>query len=265
MDMSVVIPSKGRMGAQYTIGNLPEDWCERVHLVVDESDACEVPQYDLRGATVHVHPPDIDTIAKKRQWIVENHARFGSPKIVMLDDDLKFSVRRPGGDYTSLFKPTDEELSVAFYTLELYLDTYVHAGWSMRQGNNQCEDDTVENARMCFALGYRCDWIMQMVENGFVEMNRVSVREDMDMTLQLLRAGRPNHVDFTVAVDQVKGFAAPGGCTDERTLEVSDAEALRLAELHPGLVRVVDKEYEGSPMRKEVVVSWKKAFKQARV
>jgi hypothetical protein len=39
----------------------------------------------------------------------------------------------------------------------------------------------------------------------------------------------------------------------------SDAEAEKLAALHPGLVKVVQKDYKGVP-RKEVIVQWKKAL-----
>ena len=49
----------------------------------------------------------------------------------------------------------------------------------------------------------------------------------MDLTLQLLRKGYPNAVWHTTVNDQRK-FAAPGGATNERTIERSNADAHEL-------------------------------------
>lgn len=264
MNLQIVIPTKGRMARQATLQNLPASWYDRTHLVVDSDDASLVALYDLRGAKVHVHPPHVKTIAQKRAWIIEeaDDGMFGSPKIVMLDDDLRFSVRHPDTGHTKLHQATAEDMEAALTGLENILDSYTHAGWSMRQGNNNCKEDDIVGARMCFVLGYQCHQIMDLVRQSVVGLGRVAVREDMDMTLQLLRAGHQNHVNFLIAADQVSGFGAKGGCSSERTIELSDMEAERLAALHPGLVKVVSKAYDGSPPRKEVVVQWKKAMKE---
>jgi hypothetical protein len=76
--------------------------------------------------------------------------------------------------------------------------------------------------------------------------------------LQLLRKGYDNIISHETVVDNV--YDLRGGCHDERTVERSDAAAELLAELHPGLVKVVEKDYKGSVKRKEVIVSWKKSL-----
>lgn len=257
--LQIVIPSKGRMARQATLGYLPEAWAKRTTLVVDELDARLAPLYDLRGARVLVHPAEVDTIAKKRAWIIRN-PEF--KKIVMFDDDLRFAVRHDGNG-TKLFQATSDELSGALHTLELTLDKYIHAGWSARQGNNNQDNSFVENTRMMFVLGYDCDNIRYLEKEGQVSLGRVQTREDMELTIQLLKLGYPNHVEFTIAADQVGGYAAKGGCTDERSVESSNADAEAFAALHPGLVKVVEKAYKGSVNRKEVIVQWKKAFKSS--
>jgi hypothetical protein len=40
-------------------------------------------------------------------------------------------------------------------------------------------------------------------------------------------------------VNDQRQYDAPGGATNERTIERSDADAYELARLHPGYVRVV--------------------------
>lgn len=260
-ELKLVVPSYRRMPRQATLGFLPPSWMGNTYLVVDQHD------YDLRnlyesqtrGATLLLHPPEITTIAKKRMWIIE-HFRYH--KIVMFDDDLRFSVRKNDGT-TGLRQATVSDMERALERLVLLLDGYAHAGWSMRQGNNNVKDGGVlENARMCYTLGYDAELMWKMHTRGEIDLSgRVSCREDMDITLQLLKRGWPNGVDFDIAADQVTGFGAKGGCSEERTLESSDAAAELLAELHPGLVKVVTKSYAGSPDRKEVVVQWKKAFR----
>jgi len=93
------------------------------------------------------------------------------------------------------------------------------------------------------------------------ELGRIETREDMDYTLQLLRKGFPNIVFFNLCVDQK--YNSPGGASLERTVESSNADAEKLATLHPGFVRITEKKYKSSLPRKEVVCSWKKAFKSA--
>jgi hypothetical protein len=109
---------------------------------------------------------------------------------------------------------------------------------------------------MMYCLGYRPEILRRVCELG-----RIEHREDMDYTLQLLRAGYPNRVNYRLAVGQ-KAYNAKGGASLERTMEASNADAEKLAELHPGLVRVAEKNYKQSIKRKEVVCSWKKAAKE---
>src|SRR3954470_18415026 len=106
MDLQIVIPSYRRMARQSTLSYLPPEWAKRTTLVVDEQDASVQRLYDLRGARLLVHPPEVDTIAKKRAWIIRN-PEFA--KIVMFDDDLRFAVRRIAMG-TKLFQATPEEL-----------------------------------------------------------------------------------------------------------------------------------------------------------
>ena len=105
-----------------------------------------------------------------------------------------------------------------------------------------------------FSLGYYLPIVVRECKLG-----RIETREDMDITLQLLRKGYPNAVWQTTVNDQRK-YDAPGGCTNERTIERSNADAHELARLHPGYVSVVERAYEASVPRKEVICRWQKAL-----
>jgi len=195
------------------------------------------------------------TIAQKRKWIIEEWATMGYEKIIMLDDDLRFATRMSDTDW-HLKEIRGKELIPEFERLELMLSREVpHVGFGPRQGNNTMEEVGWKSpGKMCYSLGYYLPVVAQEVELG-----RIETREDMDVTLQLLRKGYPNAIWHTTVNDQRK-FDAPGGATDERTMERSNDDAIKLSELHPGYVSTVKKDYKASVPRVEVIVQWQKAL-----
>ena len=253
MSLHIYIPTFRRCYEQITFGDLPKSWHSRTTFVVDEQDAKILQsRYSKTEVNFWVHPPEITTIAKKRAWMIENTPH---EKIVMFDDDLRFYIRREDNP-DRLRYTKEEDLEEAFDELDSVLNMVVHAGLSARQGNNHQDGVWIDNARMMYCLGYRVDVVRRVCELG-----RIEHREDMDYTLQLLRAGYPNRVNFRLAVGQ-KAYNAKGGASVERTMEASNADAHKLAELHPGLVKVVQKKYKQSIRREEVICYWKKAAKE---
>jgi hypothetical protein len=90
-------------------------------------------------------------------------------------------------------------------------------------------------------------------------------QEDFNMTLNLLRRGYKNLMLHRWVHNQAGGSGAVGGCNTYRKLEERDKTIYRLAELHPGLVQVVEKQTKtawGGQKRLDVVVQWKKAYER---
>lgn len=241
--MRIYIPTRGRVDRQITLRSLPESLRRRTWLVVPRDEAKVHPHKNIL-----VQPDNIKTIAEKREWIVKQHK---GPKLVMLDDDCGFYARGPKG----LLKEyaTDAVVESLFQWVELKLDEFAHVGISSRMGNNHVEEAEKRTTRIMHAFAFHVPTVKRVVQ-----FNRVAFREDFDYTLQLLRAGYDNIVRYDVCVAP-GSYGAKGGCADERDVDKSDREAEKLAALHPGLVKVVQKDYLGVP-RKEVVVQWKKAL-----
>ncbi len=271
-NLRIIIPTYRRAGAQHTYRALPPEWQERVIWVVDRKDADDMERAHRisglpRGGKYIVHPDTVKTIAQKRAFILATLApQMGLERIVMMDDDLRFAVRADP-ETTKLREARHDDLREHLAAMELLLSSkWPHLGWSARQGNNNHgptgpdphATGWAENTRTMYVLGYHMPTVLRHLELG-----RIEHREDMDYALQLLRAGLPNKVCFTIACDQT--YNAPGGASLERTMEASNADADKLAALHPGLVRVVEKEYRASIPRREVVVSWKKAYESSQV
>ncbi len=254
--LQIIIPTRGRLGTQLTLQNLPKDLYPQVSIVCPQSEAFF--HRDRFPLTTVVPQPDPSvTIAKKREWIMNS---FDTEKLVMLDDDLRFAVRRED-DPVKFLKATPEQIIQAFKELEEKLTPEVpHAGFSARGsgiGASAQEGGWQLGKRLMYVLGYHVP-----IVRAHAQFGRIETREDMDLTLQLFAKGFPNAVNFSFVVDQQ--FANKGGCTEERTMERSNADAYKLAALHPNYVKVTQKDYKSSIPRLEVVVQWQKAMKDGQ-
>jgi hypothetical protein len=250
--MEIFIPSSGRANAQVTYHELPKEIRERVKIVVPRDEVRAYKKYPtITGKGV------VRDICKVRQWILER----AENKFIMLDDDLVFAIRRE--DEPTKFRPaTLPDIRHLFETIESLLGGYAHVGIATREGGNRNTADYLENGRMIRALAY-CARVLRQEE---VRFDRVKGREDLDMTLQLLRAGLDNKI-VNWAVTNQGGSNSKGGCAQWRTFEVMDATARQLHKLHPDYVRLVEKTTKtawGGGTRTEVVISWKRAFDESQ-
>jgi hypothetical protein len=94
----------------------------------------------------------------------------------------------------------------------------------------------------------------------------MKVMEDFDVALSLLTKGYENAIINTVAHNQ-KGSGAVGGCSVWRTPQVQAQAALKLAELYPGIVKVVEKTTKtawGGGTRTDVTIQWKAAYAKSK-
>lgn len=290
--MQIVIPTHKRPERQLTLKSLsPELQAEVLVITSTQEDARAIRKNYagmLRDPATQVISIEhyagkkmveqINSIAKKRQWILEN---VGAISIFQLDDDQYFFARAPlkyrelnNGSWTLKEKYkgneeikllgkrylTDDLLTETFrefqrrMTVKKSPDFYAHTCLSSRMGNNQEEEVWKIGGRAMHSIGQRRD---VMLKNN-IRFDSILLREDFHVTLSLLRLGYANAVFYDVCCSPAE-YGAKGGCFDERTVQLGNAQAVLLSKMHPGLVKVVDKNYDDTP-RKEVVISWKKAL-----
>jgi hypothetical protein len=250
--LKLYIPTLNRVGHQTTYKNLPRKWQKRTVLVVGKEEA-----------KAHGDIPTLVTpakgIGKVRQWIIEQHS---GDKLAMLDDDLRFDVRR--NDDRTKFKPaTEDDVDQMFSALEEMLSPKIpHGGVTAREGGNRHVDDWLECTRMLRVLAYH----VPTFRKAGADYARLKVMEDFDVTLQLLRMGYPNRLlNNWVQGQSMSG--APGGCSTYRTLDVQKAGAEGLHKLHGDFVKLVEKTTKtawGGATRTDVMVFWKKAYESSR-
>ena len=253
--MKIYIPTRGRPYNQETLRWFPKEMQRdgSVVLVIDEDEKDKYHNYP--DTPRMVVPSDCIGIGPKRKFIVEN---VEDPRIVMLDDDLRFYIRKSPIDWHLRYLQSSEYPAL-FGLLDEWMDQgYAHVGISAREGNNHVKNLSVENTRYMRVLGYNLEVFPDSVEWG-----RTRVMEDFDIALQLLREGKANKVSYYYAQGQ-KSSNAEGGCSEWRTIDVHNEGAQRLHDLHPDHVKLVEKQTKtawGGLPRKDVRISWKKAYK----
>ena len=250
--MDIIIPTHGRAGKQETAKRLAHAGIE-FHTVVQADEA------HLFGGNVWVLPRDIKTIAPTRQWILENVG--GSRSIVMLDDDLVF-FRRREDDATKLRDITGPELAEMFLIMERQLHICAHVGIAAREGANRVTAQFVPNTRIMRVLGYDRNILLE----DKIRFDAIPLMEDFHVALSLLERGYPNMILNSYANNQ-GGSGSAGGCSLFRTKELQRECALKLKELHPQFVTVVEKETKGSfggGIRTDVRIQWKECYKHGK-
>ena len=256
--MLIAIPSKARATRQITLRGLPEKIRADTHLVVDFD---ERSSYQGAHHKVLTLSPDIKGIGGTRQALVDYcHAR-GESKLLMLDDDLTFAIRRTD-EPTKFSTPTDGDIEAVIEDVEFQLDSYAHVAIAPREGGNRRIDDYVSNNRALRALAFRVDKLKEY-DIKFTDME---VMEDFYVQLSLLLRGEP-HQSINWMVQNQGGSNSEGGCSTYRTPEVQARAAEALHAKFTDFVRVVDKETKtawGGGTRKDVVVSWKASYEEGR-
>src|SRR3990167_54603 len=198
--MIIIIPTKGRIGKQLTIQNLPKQLYHKVYLVCPEKEKFW-HQQNHSQITVNTQPDPDMGISAKRKWIIDT---TDDEKIVMLDDDLRFAYRRT--DNPTLFRKAEEaDLLEAFQQLENILSPEIpHAGFAVRGSGigaaAQVGGWQTTGKRAMYSLAYYLPTVKANAEFG-----RLSTHEDIDVTLQLLRKGFPNAINFSFVTDQKFG------------------------------------------------------------
>jgi TET-Associated Glycosyltransferase len=269
------VPTKGRIDSQHTLTALPRVWHPRIYIVCPKE---EIKAHKKRWPRCNVikQGNNVRGIADARAWIFKHASLRGFEKIAMLDDDIRFAARVKTLKYLrgigetvrewDIIKdaepelgklvnlgPGDKRIGSMLFGLEKMLDTYAHAGMHGRLMSNNHAYEWRENTRIQQIYAYHVPTVMKHCVVG-----RKIMRDDFDYELQLLTKGFSCVVYCWVVGEQARGFHGKGGQDSSRTLKINNADAYKLAKLFPGLVTVVDRDYNKMP-RKEVIVHWRKA------
>jgi len=254
-DFVIYIPTRGRIDHQptYEFLSLVPGLEDKIRLVVrpDEVDA-----HRSKGRKILVRPED-KTIHHVWEWM-KNQCE--TPYFFIADDDLRF-FRRVSPEDWHLRKCAPEDVADMMEEAVGSLQGFIHGTLSARQGNNNQPSpfNTVGRANAFHFFNTKA------VQSKNLDMS-LSGLHDIHTTLTLLEQGYPNYIITEFCWDQSRGSNAPGGCSLYRDGEWQRREVLKLKELHPEFVTVVEKKPkigwgQGMTTRTDVRVSWAKAMK----
>jgi hypothetical protein len=254
--VQIIIPTRGRTNQQLTLQSLPPELRKRTTIVCPKKEAVRLSRL-YNDVEIVVQPEPTWKIARKREWIVREWLRCGYDKIIMLDDDLRFATRISPDDW-HLRKIRGKVLIPEFERIEEKLGPeFPHVGFGQRWCNNWLAQVGWQSpGKMICALAYYLPIVVRECQFDLVELG-----EDLSVSLQLLLKGFPNAIWTATVIDQLPH--AVGGCSTYRTVEMSIAEAEKLARLYPGYVSVVERAYNSVPPTK-VIVRWQKALEDGQ-
>ena len=277
-NITLIIPTHGRVNKQITLAALPDALRSQAVLVSSLPEEAK----ELR----RLHPDNevvvakgVRSIAEKRHWIMQN---IKGRMLFMLDDDVAFFERCPPkwrvwqeerGAYavrpdapagTALMMrryPGDKILLKLFQDLDARVSSHDPAmiGIAHRRHSDKQKESWHINGRMMYAFGVDPVRYKKLK----IRFDAVRSREDFHVVLSMLRAGQQAHSYVELLNNEYGAFHSEGGCHTEWSVEFGNSQAYVLAALHPGFVKVVDRAYTESIPRKEVVVSWKKAYESS--
>lgn len=209
--MNLYIMTRGRVGKQYTLSRLPEEWKAKTYLVCPLEEINQHEHWPTIGVPAHV-----TNYSQKFQWILDGCVHpLGwedlNDKAVILDDDLVFSKRNAEGKLISIRDP--EELSPMFEQMEALLDDYPLVGVHPRQMGQNAKEPFVENGRIICIQGINRRLI------GKVKVDQFPILADVVLNCTLLARGQSNAILTTYFQDHGP-CQAPGGCSLYRTHEM---------------------------------------------
>lgn len=245
------IPTRGRVGRQLTLKNLPAGLLPLVTIVCPD-DEFDAHVGDWPEVRIVAQPPEIQTIGAKREWIYKVLAQADDVEFAwQLDDDLIFKVLTPDDRFV---KPASDSHTAFEYITEYYFARMAYQVIGLGTSYFAPKGGVRDNYHLGFAFGF------SKAAREQLEMNRLDVFEDIDYTLQVLRKGIKNCVCYDIVVDQ-KQPDAPGGVTGERTQETIRRDLQRLIDYHPGIVSEKPLRPGAHPAA-ITKVAWKKAAKE---
>lgn len=282
-DMMIIVPTHRRLEHQLTLQSLPREWLSRTVVVCPTDEMREINKMFSSLYEIASAGPEGGSIAAKRAWIFKYAAKMGWDKIIMFDDDLKFSHRlkthlgykgyqkgnpkrwpeivKENREYGRIHDASEYYVALMLRKIERMLGRYRHGGISQRFMNHTQGHEFILNHKATHALAYHVPTVM-----AHCKLGRVRMFEDLDYTLQLLRAGFENAIYQWGATNDPRGFNAPGGESGTRTSKHISEGADLMAKLHPEIVRVIERTGPDAERLgpKRIVVAWKKAIKEGK-
>ena len=260
----LIIPTLGRIHQQKTYNNLPEKWKAKVKFTVQPHEVDEMR--DIYGDKVLPLPESIKGLSPTRQWIWDE---FYGTKHMVLDDDMEyFKYKGPAPEHLDTKwetrDMTNSEFDDAFDTFNKWMDEeqIYHGGFSTSWVVPDLKYWPHQNN---VRIMTNCYFDSKNLPRNIV-WDKLQTSQDFHANLQLLTQGYANRITTRYRVS-IAATNAAGGCSEYRTIEVSNRVHQQLAEMYPDYVSLRTKTTVNGPWKGQeritCHISWAKAYKDA--
>jgi len=249
--MQIIIITRGREGKQHTLASIPGFLKDRTWLCCPPDE--EHPHQCM-------YEPRPMNYSEKFQWLIDGADGQLSGKVLIMDDDLRFSARVGDGPLTKAYSG---EVYEGLMKLEEMLDTYPLVGLHPRAMGNNAPVGIKECTRINAMQGVNLDTLPRM------KVDYWPILADMVLNLALLTSGIKTAIWCQLFWDQVGTSNAPGGCSLHRTWEQQKTAVLGLQAMFPKVVAVKEKVVKDGwwgpdKPRFDFVIQWRKAYELGR-
>lgn len=249
--------TRGRIGNQRTLKSIPDEWLGDTYLVVP------VEEHGKHEHQTIAVPPFVTDYSTKMQWLLNDGPNDGEEKIVILDDDLVFSVRTGDKLITVMSEDRATLNSLWLYMQNRLKDTAL-VGIHPRQMGHVAPLPYKDNGKIVCVQGINRRLIKEAF-GKYPQINQFPILSDVVLNATLLAHGIGNRIITLWCVDWGT-CQAPGGCSLYRTAEMQ-AEACRWLESEFGpYIKAVEKEAKNGWLggkRIDFRGQWKQLHKNA--
>lgn len=250
--MKIVIITRGREGKLHTLAALPRSW------LMDTIICC--PPNEKHPHSHVLHEPRPMNYSQKFQWILDGADGQLPNRVLIMDDDLRFSARHESG---SLVAAKEEEVRDALDEINRELRETPLVGMHPRAMGNNAPLGWLRNKRINAMQGINRDLI------GPLKVDHWPILADMVLNLSLLTRGQENALYCGLFWDQVGTSNAPGGCSLHRTWQQQKDAVLGLKAMFPDFVTVKEKYVKDGwwgpdKARYDFIIQWKKAAEHGK-
>lgn len=235
--MNIYIMTRGRVDAQHTWEALPQELLEKTFLVCPPE---EVNAHRARGRNVLPSPGHVKNYSDKFRWILYG-IDDGCDKIVIMDDDLKFSIPyiREDGErrLRTITDPMESvHITEGFGLMEALLDTTALVGFAPRQMGHTKKPPYEHNGKIVCVQG-----INRLLTGNIPNLNKFPILADVVLNATLLSRGQANKLITTLFIDWYP-CQAEGGCSLTRTPEIQKEACEWLESQFGPYIKAVEKE-----------------------
>jgi len=260
----VAIVTKGRVKKQITYDQFSPEVKKNIVFVVSKEEA---PEHLALGRKVILCPlqgTSNSSMGSIRQWLVE----YMDKPFIMMDDDIRFYKRTAPGNRSLIKTPPDRLDRLIVLIVFLLRSGYAHVTVNLRSNfvYFDSKDSYTWNTHPHGVIG-----INPVVMRHHNIRYRLKLHEDIDVALQLLRAGyaMPNIVDF--ASMPATGYNEVAGGCDFRSAELFYTEAEKLLQFHRDFITPKVPLQDHTPediytnYRHLFRIQWKKALRSSGI